>query len=371
MAGFNNNNMPLQKSESMGNRALGLDIIRVALALMVFVFHSQMHFGCYYYWLNDFVQMATMVMTAFFILSGYSLHLSSSHKNLANAKDIKRFYIKRLVAILPLYYAVALLKVCMDVIVGKSTLIEMAVLFPVELFALQSTFTTLFSYSHNGGTWFISCIIICYIAYPFIQNLFLQLSIKTKIIILLVLCGILIYAPFIQHYFHLNKVSVYTSPFYRLIEFTIGVIIAQINTANVESKLLAIIRKPLSCFVFLIVLVMMASMWRRLGLPNDYMIFNVVAVPCFIVIMMSLGSMRLNKMRNPVFLIYLSSISYAFFLVQVLPLWRVSGYLCGLIGIESNIIRILVSFSICLIGAVALHHSVEKPAITYLKKKLL
>ena len=140
---------------------------------MIFVFHSQIHFDCHYWWFDNFVQMGVIAMTAFFMLSGYSLHLSSSRKDLTKAKEIKQFYIKRLISILPLYYAVALIRVVMDLIIGRSSITEVAILFPVELFTTQSTFTTLFPYSHNGGTWFISCLIICYLAYPFLQSLFL------------------------------------------------------------------------------------------------------------------------------------------------------------------------------------------------------
>lgn len=354
-----------------GGRVLGLDFIRICLALLIFAFHSHIHFNCYYYWLDDFVRMGAIAMTAFFMLSGYSLHLSSSSKDLTKAKEIKRFYVKRLITILPLYYSVALIVVIVDLIFGRSSLEEIAILFPVELFATQSTFTTLFPYSHNDGTWFISCLIICYLAYPFIQSLFQQLTGRIKSIILIILCGILFYAPIIQHYFHLNSVSVYTSPFYRLIEFTIGVIIAQINTSSAESKLLNIIRKPYSWAISLMVLIVGVTIGREYGLPADYMLFNIVAIPCFIVIIMSLGSIKFDSIKNTRFLLYLSSISFAFFLCQILPLWGISRYLYDWIGVESNAIRILLSFTICTIGAIVLHQLVEKPATVFLKKRLL
>lgn len=315
--------------------------------------------------------MGAIAMTAFFMLSGYSLHLSSSNKDLNSVKEIKRFYIKRLIAVFPLYLTVALIRVVLDLMVGKSSFVETAVLFPVELFATQSTFSTLFPYSHNNGTWFISCLVICYLAYPFFQQLLLQLSGKAKTIILFVLCGILFYAPFVQHYFHLYYLSVYTSPFYRLIEFVLGIIIAQINTMAVKTRCLSLIRKPISCFMAIVLLVLSVSMGRRFGLPADYMLFNIAAVPCFMVITMSLGSMKFEFIKNPRLFLYLSGIAFAFFLCQVLPVWAASRYLCGLIGVDSNVVRILMSFTICLMGAIVLHHCVEKPIAAFLKKKLL
>ena len=145
-------------------RVLGLDFIRISLAILIYAFH-----------------LGAIAMTAFFILSGYSLHLSSSRRDLTKAGEIKQFYIKRLISILPLYYFVALTSVILDLSFGRDTLEQVAVLFPVELFATQSSFTTLFYHSHNGGTWFISCLLICYLAYPFIQSLFQQLSVRSKV----------------------------------------------------------------------------------------------------------------------------------------------------------------------------------------------
>lgn len=137
-----------------------------------------MHFGCDYYFLNVFIRMGAIAMTVFFMLSGYSLHLSNSKKDLTKISEIREFYIKRLITIFPLYYTIALIHVVYAIINGRISLTEVVVLFPVELFATQSTFTTLFPYSHNSGTWFLSCIIICYLLYPFIQSVHLQTSNK-------------------------------------------------------------------------------------------------------------------------------------------------------------------------------------------------
>ena len=352
-------------------RVLGLDFIRISLAILIYAFHSSIHFSCNYYWLDDFVRLGAIAMTAFFMLSGYSLHLSSSRRDLTKAGEIKQFYIKRLITILPLYYFVALTSVILDLSFGRDTLEQVAVLFPVELFATQSSFTTLFYHSHNGGTWFISCLLICYLVYPFIQSLFQQLSLRSKVISLLLLSAILFYAPFIQHYFHLNSVSVYTSPFYRLIEFIIGVVIAQINTSGLENKFLTIVRKPYSWAISSVLLILGLTMGRRFGLPDDYMLYNIVVVPCFIVIIMSSGSMKFESIKNPAFILYLSKLSFAFFLCQTLPLWAVSRHLCRWAGMESNILRILLSFAVCLVGAVLMHHFVEKPSGAFLKKKFL
>lgn len=56
-------------------RVIGIDIFRIALALLIFMFHSWMHFGCDYYFLRNFVSVGAIAMTGFFLLSGYALRL--------------------------------------------------------------------------------------------------------------------------------------------------------------------------------------------------------------------------------------------------------------------------------------------------------
>lgn len=348
--------------------------MRVSLALLVFFFHSMIHFNCSYSILSDFFRMGAIAMTGFFMLSGYSMHLSSSRKDFTKLHEVKIFYLKRIITILPLYFTVALIRVIYEVIVGKSTIEEILILFPVELTVTQSTFTnSLFTFSHNAGTWFISCILFCYLVYPYLQSLFLQMSVKTKMFVLLFFCGLLFYAPFVQHYLDLDNFSIYTSPFYRLMEFCIGVIIAQFNTANCEdnSKLFYLIRKPYSMVASLVLLISLVTLGRKMGVPSNYMMFNIIAVPCFVCMIISLGSMKCNYLFGKRTLLYLSSISFTFFLCQTLPLWKVSGYFYNIIAGESNILRVLLSFTICITGAMIIHHVVEKPISSYLKFKFL
>ena len=110
--------------------------------------------------------------------------------------NLKIFYLKRVVGIIPLYYALALMYV---IFLGTETLRENLLLFPIEALCLQSTFSSLFGVTHNGGTWFISCIMLAYLIYPFMQTIFRHLNNKIKIIILLkfLLVIIIIYSKFI------------------------------------------------------------------------------------------------------------------------------------------------------------------------------
>ena len=160
-------------------RNIGLDLFRVSLALLIFLFHSNMHFGCHYGLFDHFVRMGAIAMTGFFMLSGYALNLSNKNV-LTDISEYKKFLLKRLISIVPLYYFVAIIHVLF--FSGDSWQSEL-LLFPIEALGLQSFFSSLFTVSHNGGTWFISCLLPCYLLFPFLQWLFRNLSGNEKMVL--------------------------------------------------------------------------------------------------------------------------------------------------------------------------------------------
>ena len=75
------------------------------------MFHSQIHFKCSYSYANDFVKTGAIAMTGFMMLSGFVLYMSYSRKDFTKISEIKIFYLKRLISILPLYYSIAIIHV--------------------------------------------------------------------------------------------------------------------------------------------------------------------------------------------------------------------------------------------------------------------
>lgn len=60
--------------------------------------------------------MGAIAMTGFFMLSGYAINLSLGSKDMSDMKEIMRFYTKRLISILPLYYAWAIINIVINII---------------------------------------------------------------------------------------------------------------------------------------------------------------------------------------------------------------------------------------------------------------
>ena len=173
-------------------RIVGLDLYRLLSVFLIFLFHSNIHIQCNYGVLNQFVNSGAIYMTAFFILSGFSLYLVWQRKDLHNIVELRKFYLKRLISILPLYYSVALIYICF---LGQESTVQNLLIAPVEILGIQSIFNSLFGVTHNSGTWFVSCILMCYLVYPLIQEIIKQLTSKLKVTIILIAVKRVEYTP--------------------------------------------------------------------------------------------------------------------------------------------------------------------------------
>lgn len=336
------------------------------------MFHSHIHvLKCDYGFLNGFVHMGAIAMTGFFLLSGYAINLSSGCKDMTDKKEIKRFYLKRLISILPLYYAWALIVSVTNIITKEIPAIwEELILMPVETLGIQSIFSNLFPYSHNGGSWFISCILICYFVFPLIHLLTKQIDDKRRLILIICLSAILLYSPFVQHYFHLQ--SIYSNPFFRLLEFTIGILVCQMNTnEDIKSRIIQFLRKPAVCVLSIVVLILGISIAFNIGIPADFMLYNWVALPCFISLLVSLGHMKFQGLRDSKAVKYMSALSFSIFLSQIIAVWYMVRYSMKYVGCDSNLMSILASAMFCFAIANFFHYCIEIPSTKYLKAKYL
>ena len=352
-------------------RVVGLDMMRIAMAILIFMFHSRIHvLNCSYGILNSFVDMGAIAMTGFFMLSGYVLNLTYGGKSMVCFDEIKRFYLKRLIAIVPLYFVWALFLVVVNIIVnGERAVIEEGILFPIEVLGIQSVFSSLFFFSHNDGSWFISCILICYFLFPLLHIITKPITDKSKILLILLLSAILLWSPFVQHYFKLQ--SIYSNPFLRGLEFTIGILVAQLNITSSPNRIISLLRKPLICILSFMCLVLGVTIARKINIPADYMLYNWVALPCFISLIVSLGSYKFKGLQNNKVIKYLSELSFCIFLGQINNVWYIVKDGLELMSCQANIMKVLVSFIVVFCIANILHYFVELPSSKYLKEKFI
>ena len=348
--------------EKATHRAVGLDLFRVVAAVMVLLFHCNIHHDNSFGLLTGFVSMGAVFMTAFFMLSGYVLFLTYKDKSLVQAPALKNFYLKRIFGIFPLYLVVAALYV---VTLGQESVFQNLVLLPIEVLGLQSVFSTLFPVSHNDGTWFISCLLLAYLAFPLMQEAVKQMSTRTKWMALAICTAVLLWSPLVVHTFKTD--SIYSNPFFRGLEFFIGVLLCSLPIRAGIAKVLAT-WKALIVEVFL--LVAGVSIAVRLNVfVGNYMLYDWIVLPLFACMILTLAGIKSPRLQGSAVLRYASAASYAFFLAQVFNT-QIENWLFSLCGIQNNALQIAVSVALCAVIAIALHELVEKPCARMLKKKL-
>lgn len=367
-------NQAMPDYSSLKRRYVGLDIFRIISFVGVCAFHTTIHLGAYYGILQSMSLMGAVFMTAFFLLSGYSLFINNASKNLIDMHSLKPFWIKRAIGIMPMYYITAILYILFNywlkVIVQKGgySILDEILLAPIELLAIQSNFCSLFNFSHNGGTWFISCILMCYLVYPLLQEVIKQLSIRMKAILILLSMGILFYAPFIVNRY--QTASIYANSFFRILEFSIGVMLASLKpTFDNIKQIRKYVYHWVVAFIAVVIMVYGVTWAVRRGIwVGDYMLYSRICLPCFIVMLIVLSGVESKILSESKLIAYASGISYTFFRAQLF-----SNTICQIIirnvGITSNKWIIALGWCICTIIAIVLHEGIEKPIKHYFRKK--
>lgn len=345
------------------HRLVLLDVLRVALALLIFMFHSNMHFGCDYGLLNKIVGPGAFAMTGFFLLSGYSLRIAYGEKDLIKKQSLKRFYIKRALAILPLYYIYALLYI---LFLGKESLSESLILLPIEGLGLQSTFSSLFGISHNGGTWFISCLLLGYLVYPFLQTVAKQLSVKQEAFLIVMLICVDLWAVLVSKVF--GTYWIYENPFYRVLEFSIGLLVADVNNRS-DGRIVNLLRSWGVLWGVSITMLVSIAIIQYYYHIRDFMIWNWIVLPCFVIILFSMSSKSIKWLEQSKLLRYASSLSYAFFLFQPF-VWKAGRFIVRQTGYDYNWFRISLSFVLCTVISMLMYEIIQKRLVGYLKMRI-
>ena len=245
---------------------------------------------------------------------------------------------------------------------GNETFTENAMLLPIEMLGLQSFYPSLSTITHNGGTWFVSCIIVCYILAPLLISFLNGISRKASGYLYMLLCVFLLTSSWVIYVFEGNEL--YTNPLNRFCEFTLGMILA-LNAEGIVKKFRWITSRYSILASYLLVL-MVVMLLLKVHVPHvSYMAFSAVLVPCFSCQLLSHTTK--TQLMNCKVLRYCADISYAFFLMQLF-VFKFTIAIMQYWGIESKIyaftIAILLCFSLSALG----HRFIEHPMAARLKR---
>ncbi len=347
-----------------------LDFMRIISAVFVFLFHSNIHLEIKYGFLNPFINESAIFMTAFFMLSGLSLAYNYGDKDLMKLANYFTFIKKRIVSIYPAYIIVYVLFVIMLICTHTMQLstTQNLVVLPVELTLLQSVFADSFSTLHNGGTWFISCIFICYLMFPFFCTIIKQLN-KSQLLFLSLFCYcILMWGPIVQHI--MKYYSIYANPFFRLLEFVLGICVIQlINVYQFHQK-----NGASTCVVLAAILLIVVTLLRHFLNIKAYCLYNFIVVPIFFLMFyygLNIENKTFDKILKTKICKYLSKISYVFFLAQFFT-WDTYKFIKSETNFVFNsLIGFSLSFAICIIYTIIIYELMVKPLTKISKCYLL
>lgn len=310
-------------------------------------------------------------MTAFFMLSGISLSYIYNNKDLLNMNEYCYFIKKRMISIYPGYIVLYLLFV-LKLLITKNmglTIEQNLIVLPVELTLLQSVFGNSFATLHNGGTWFVSCIFLCYLLYPFLSRVIFQLK-KKQILLFCCFCFLLLsWAPIVERF--MSYSSIYANPFFRMIEFTLGICVVrmiQLYPPPVQKYGSFII-----CFICQVLLFVFVSIIRYFFKIGDYCMYNFLTVPLFMLIYyfgMNINNVCFDALFEARLMKYLSKISYIFFLAQFFT-WDIYNFLVSKGIYFNNLTGFLTSFLICMFITILMYEFMAKPLSLLLKKTAL
>ena len=292
-----------------------LDIFRIFICGMVFLFHAVIH----KFWIIEqdaffYPNLATgaLYMDAFFILSGFLLYYLYSDK-LQNfsSQTIKDFYLKRIKRIYP-HYIVSTIVMC--ILTG---VVLWAI--PIEIFCLQGFFPSLFSKMGNGGTWFISCLFFSYLLFP-VLNKIVSITKKDYLIVFLLYLAA-VYTVILGVDLKIKWVAIYIHPIYRMLEFVVGMYIGKIFI-NKQLKSLQATCVAILGIILLFVLIPVLyknNFINHIKFARNYLYYALITIPLFSTIIYSLACVK-NKFVDAIsqskIIKYLTALTFPFFIWQ-------------------------------------------------------
>lgn len=185
-----------------------------------------------------------------------------------------------------------------------------------------------------------------------LQELIKQLGLRARGILLIACAAILLYAPFITRMFHTE--TVYSDPFFRLLEFTIGVLLAA-RKAELDKKQGVLLYRWRSIALAAAVLLVGVTAADRTGVfAGDRMFYTWLSLPCFSELLLGLSGANTDVLDRSKTLRYLSDISYAVFLAQLFS-FPACKDLFARFPVESNLLKILIGWAGTFLIAICIH----------------
>lgn len=351
------NNKPVHISQ--------LTFLRFMAACLVVVCHfGKNTFPFNQPYIKDFIDEGAFIVSFFFFLSGVVLGL-----NYITSKpfNVKRFYIKRIARIYPLYLSVFALTLFLTMYFNGSYPRGISII--LQALGLQSWLPGA-CLEINFPTWSISVEIFFYMVFPLFVWWFKKLRIRTISIIVIIIWA----ASIFEHYYFINHVNfpknmdagqfILYLPLWHLNAFLFGILCSNfINQREDEKKSIKTL-KNLSLFIgFAIPLIILTT-------ENSIkpLVHNGALSPVFMMIVYGLSNKAsfIARVFANKKLVFLGNTSYSMYILQ----WPIYILFTQIMGLEdlTGLIFFLYLILLIIISAITYYYFEEKARFFVLKK---
>ena len=248
------------------------------------------------------------------------------------------------------------------VVWGGFSLKDILLIMPLDIIGLRAIIQYLPNMQY---IWFVSNILFCYLLYPFLHNIVLQIRMKTKGVMLLFAVILLLYLQIVEMNFPVVA-SLYYSIFYRVLEFLVGVL-----AVSMKPMISKVLKKPLVAWA--VAGVELSLLYRgiyHLVLFERERWCTIFVTPLFLVIIWTLAECNFKWLEKNKLLKYMSGCTFALYLGQVWTLRfferNIPNIICG----YRNIIKLAIIWGSTIVLTIVLHEVVEKPCKKLFIKKI-
>lgn len=354
-------------------RLASVDALKFISAVIVFFFHCNIHLGVQFKAVTGFISQGAVMMDLFFLLSGFAMYYFYEGRTLLDGRELHGFYCRRLVSIYPLYLVIVL---SFLLVFDASTIGQKLLALPVELLLLQAWFPGFFSYSHNNGTWFLSCLMFAYLLFPLLKR-FLEQAGRRLLVFLCALTYVLCAtSPFIVNTYALP--DIYSNPLLRLLQFAEGMALSALLSRSCEkpSKRQALLGAVTAAVSGVALAAIIGKLAEAEWFIGQYVSYGFVTLPLFMLLIAGTAVAELGSSPREPFntvLKNLSAFAYPMFLAQFFvwnPVAGIKSAYPQLFVSHGNWKTLLLAASICAVSTLILRFWIDIPCQRLLKKAL-
>ena len=350
-----------------------LSILRFTAAIIVILSHQQNHFK-YLNVLPKFFLAGPQMVTFFFVLSGFVLVIAYGHHEKI---QVKKFLVKRITKIYPLYFISLFLCVCILTIQKKFNYLNLI----VHLALIQSWIPP-YPLTINSPAWYLSALIFCYITFPLVISFIKKCRINPSIFFYMSLLiwfltqailTMMLNSSFYQGFPSVSHDFIFYFPLSHYCSFLLGVTGALMifNQEFIKNKLYAVGYKPF--FIILIIIIIIVQYQNYINeilnirMPYEGSLY----APLFLLLIGSvffIDNNRVTKSDSLKVIELLGLVSYPLYILQG-PVSYVVFFITKKYQINGFIELAIYLISLFIISTIFVKY-INKPLIRFCKNAL-